>query len=113
MTNANFNDKITNIATYLAIGLIVISWATPQDYFSTANANVVLGSILLGLNIVRYMNGVAISRNTFMIGAFLLALGVLSGATLMNPMIFPLGGMMIAAYHIAKNMERKQAKAAE
>ncbi len=113
MTNATHNEKITNIATYLALGLIVVSWATPQQYFSTANANVVLGSILVGLNVVRYFSGVAISRGSFLAGAFLLSLGVLNGAdiTLENPIIFPLGGMMIAAYHIANRLEGKQKSA--
>ena len=108
MNNKTLNEKISDTATFLAIALIVISWATPQEYFSTGSANMILGSILVGMNLVRYYQGIAMGKASFLIGAFLFNMGFLEGATLYNPMVFPLFGLMVASFAVYEALAKRQ-----
>ena len=108
MLNQITNKQITDKATLIALVIIVISWATPQAYFTTGAANILLGAVLIGMNLVRYAADIKMSRSSFLIGAFLFNMGLLEGATLYNPIIFPLFGLMMASYGIYNWLSSRQ-----
>ena len=108
MLNGITNKQITDKATVIALVIIVISWATPQAYFTTGAANILLGAVLVGMNIVRHMADIKMSRSTFLIGGFLMSMGLLEGSTLYNPIIFPLFGLMMAFYGVYNWLNNRQ-----
>lgn len=108
MLNTITNKQITDKVAVIALVIIIISWATPQEYFTTGAANILLGAVLIGMNLVRYAANIKMSRSTFLIGAFLFNMGLLEGATLYNPIIFPLFGLMMAFYGIYTYLSNRQ-----
>ena len=102
-TTSNLDKKIKDTAFVGFMAVCAISWA---GFMGDGISSILLGAILIGLNLVRRSNGIKMGKASFMIGAFLTSMGLLTDATLYNPMILPLAVMMFAAYAIFNGLQK-------
>ena len=103
LKNESLDKKLKDNAFMAFIAIVAISWA---GYIGDGTSNMLLGSILIGLNLVRRSYGIEMSKSSYLIGAFLFSMVALAGATLYNPIWLPLGGMMLAALAIYNGLQK-------
>lgn len=102
-TNVNLSKQIKDTAVFTFVAIVALSW---YGVIGEGISNLLLGSILVGLNLVRRHYGIRMKHGSFMIGAFLLSLGLLTNATLHNPIWLPILGLMIAAHGLYTHLNR-------
>lgn len=105
--NEKVNKNIKDIAFFAILGTVALNWVgmgLPGGW-----SGIVIGGILMGMNILRAAYGIEMNKFWFMVGAFVFSTGLLHDATLMNPMIFPIIGLMIAANAIFEGIASRQA----
>ena len=103
--NSTLDKQFKNIAFISFVAVCAISWS---GFMSDGFSDILLGVILIGLNLTRRANGIEMGKVSFLIGAFFISMGLLDGATLYNPEILPLAGLMIAGYAIFNSLQKNQ-----
>ncbi len=101
--NVDFAKQIKDKAVFIFVAVAALSW---YGVIGEGISDLLLGSVLVGLNLVRRHHGIAMSKASFMIGALLLSFGLLANATLHNPIWLPILGLMIAANGLYAHLDR-------
>jgi hypothetical protein len=107
-TKAALNDRLQTIGWALFLIMAGGFWLVPDGQLPQGSWLVGLGIILLGLNVVRYRNGIRMSTFTTIIGAIALIAGVGDFAGIDVP-VGPVLIILIGAAIILRNIEPRRA----
>ena len=107
MTNTTLNKQFNDIAFIAILAIVSLNWFK-LGLLPNGLDRVLIGAILIGLNIVKHYNGLAMSKFWFLAGAFVFATGALQDATLKNPAILPIVGILLAANAVYAALENRQ-----
>lgn len=103
------NETAKEKAFILILGIIAFTWVTGAFDLSVAPqiTEYAVGAILIGINLFRHVNQIEMSKFTWLVGSYIIISAFLDGATLYNPSILPLVGLMAAAYGIFNVLESR------
>lgn len=106
-TKAALNERLQTISWALFLIMAGGFWLVPDGRLPQGSWLIGLGVILIGLNVVRYLNGIRMSMFTTIFGAIALIAGVGDFAGIDVP-VGPILIILIGAAIILRNIEPRR-----